>query len=122
MGWRMSMRTSATSPCNVALILIGSAMFRILCRSGQPQPPTVTLTSFASGVELAVRFDDRRTFDVCPILMRTEAYGSAPLEMSNVAASGKGFFSATIEMLWVFGILLVTATGTPRRFPRCRAQ
>src|SRR4051812_12045917 len=26
-GWRMSMRTSATSPTSVALILIGSAMF-----------------------------------------------------------------------------------------------
>jgi hypothetical protein len=32
--------------------------------------------------------------------------------MSKLAASGNGFFSAMIAMLWVFGMRLVTATGT----------
>src|SRR5712671_653102 len=57
-----------------------------------------------------------RTFDVCPILMRTDAYGSAPFDMSNVAVKGNGFFSAMMEMLSVLGILLVIAIGTTAPF------
>ena len=52
-----------------------------------------------------------RTLEVRRTFRRTETSASASLA-SYVDVSGNGFFPAMIEMLWVLGSRLVTATGT----------
>src|SRR5450755_2161943 len=55
-------------------------------------------------------------FELCPILTRVEIDGSVPAGMSNVAASMLGFFSIRIAIDSVFGMLLLTPTGTTAPF------
>ncbi len=55
-------------------------------------------------------------FELWPIFTRVDSDGSVPAGMSNIAASMFGFFSIRIAIDSVFGIVLVTPTGTTAPF------
>src|SRR5688572_25297525 len=59
MGWRMRMRTSATSPWMLARILIGSDIFRLLVPIVLAAAADRDFDFLRRRIELAVRLDDR---------------------------------------------------------------